>query len=666
MLNLQRRRNRALTPYHPDVWLHTLLETDLIIRYPHIPRSLIHGFDAGIQPVLLTYTPPNHPSILSHTRIFNEMVSTEFEKQRYIGPFTREELETEIGPFQSSPISIIPKPAQPDKFRIIQNLSYPRNNPLQPSINQSIDTGSFPCTWGTFNTISAIIASLPTGTEAAIRDVAEAYRTIPITPTQWPALVVRLSEDDQFAIDTTCCFGLASSAGIHGIIGDAGTDIMRAKGIGPIAKWVDDHIFFRLPRHETDQYNRFRRNRCQLITDNGGKHQKRGRTWYKGDSWPSGHIEEWQEDMFFPIKNFPNRDSSQRHAYTLNDIDDISNLLGIPWKTSKDQPFSSTVEFLGFRWDLNKKSVSLTQKKVDKYKRAIHDWLSKRSHSLDELRKLYGKLMHACNILPQGRAYLTGLEVMFPLFHGNPFLPRTPPRVVPDELNWWITKLSELTLSRPIPSPVQIVNVKAFSDASSSTGIGITIGNQWRAWTLVQDWERDGRNIGWAEAIGFELLAITVTRLYPEVRHFLLHGDNTGVVEGWWVGRSRSQATNVVFRRIHRLEEELGVKFHTRYVESENNPADGPSRGIFPQHQRILPPIPIPSDTSAFLLDVGCAPFLSDGVEERSTRNRSKQVDRTARRRFEDVLFYNTSEHPDNFSTTETDASPIDSRYSYL
>ena len=38
--------------------------------------------------------------------------------------------------------------------------------------------------------------------QVSIHDVAEAYRTIPIKPSQWPGLVVHLQDSDQFAINT--------------------------------------------------------------------------------------------------------------------------------------------------------------------------------------------------------------------------------------------------------------------------------------------------------------------------------------------------------------------------------------------------------------------------------------------------------------------------------
>lgn len=56
-------------------------------------------------------------------------------------------MESLIGPFQSSPFSIIPKPAKLNKFRILQNYSFPYKPSLafpNPSINPSINSDDFP------------------------------------------------------------------------------------------------------------------------------------------------------------------------------------------------------------------------------------------------------------------------------------------------------------------------------------------------------------------------------------------------------------------------------------------------------------------------------------------------------------------------------------------
>ena len=104
-------------------------------------------------------------------------------------------------------------------------------------------SSDFPCTWGTFETICTTILHLPAGSQAAIRDVAEAYRTIPIKQAQWPGTVIHISESE-FAIDKCLAFSCSSSAGVYGNLADASADIFQAEGIGPVSKWVDDFVFF--------------------------------------------------------------------------------------------------------------------------------------------------------------------------------------------------------------------------------------------------------------------------------------------------------------------------------------------------------------------------------------------------------------------------------------
>ena len=246
---LKLRKSQALTPYRVNAWESLLHHCNLFVKYPNLVSSLRLGFDAGIRPIHFTYTPSNSPTLHLHPEAYRDMVSNEFGKGRYIGPCTRQEIEALIGPFQSSPLSWVPKAGKPGKYRAVHNFSFPRTpTPDVASINSSIDADMYPCTWGTFATICFTIFNLPPRSQAAIRDVAEAYRTIPIVADQWPGLVVKLLEEDEFAINTCDNFGLSSAGGIYGGLGDATLDIFRAQEIGPSSKWVDDHIFFRILR----------------------------------------------------------------------------------------------------------------------------------------------------------------------------------------------------------------------------------------------------------------------------------------------------------------------------------------------------------------------------------------------------------------------------------
>ena len=163
------RANRALSPYHPDAMEQHLITAGLRDKYAHIIEGLRMGFKIDFPPITTTQTPPNRPSIVEYAAPFLDIIHNEFDKGRYIGPFTQTELEVVIRPFQSSPFSIIPK-SMASKYRILQNFSYPlkpTNIFPNPSINSYINSDNYPTTWGTFSLVSLLVHRLPPGSELA-------------------------------------------------------------------------------------------------------------------------------------------------------------------------------------------------------------------------------------------------------------------------------------------------------------------------------------------------------------------------------------------------------------------------------------------------------------------------------------------------------------------
>ena len=482
---------------------------------------------------------------------------------------------------------------------MIQNLSHPHvpHNGIS-SINSSIDSDLFPTTWGTFSVICFLIWRLPPGSQIAMRDVKEAYHTIPLAPSQWPGMVIRLHEDDSFVIDTRNCFSLASSGGCYGRIGDAGAQLTCSQGIGPISKWVDDHVFIQMLREHLGQYNKMQRQWADDSSKNEGEHHDGGKLWFRGATMPNSCPEEFDEDCLTPICDLSNQTprsiEDSHYTYTLADIDDFSDELGIPWKHSKDIPFGMEAPFIGFSWNLEKQTVSIPESKKTNYLHAIFEWESKKTHSLEEVQKLYGKLLHVCAVVPAGQAYLSSLEKFMAIFSNNTFMRHSPPHSTSNNLHWWMQTLSHSYLSCSIPGPEIIFDIAAYSDASSEVGIGITIGSHWRAWHLLPGWKENGLDIGWAEAIGFLFLILTILPSSTSGTNVKVFCDNKGVVKGWWKGRSWNTATNEVFKLVHDESERTGITFHTQYIPSKDNPTNDPSCGIYHPRSLLLPPIAIP------------------------------------------------------------------------
>jgi hypothetical protein len=172
------------------------------------------------------------------------------------------------------------------------------------------------------------IACLLPGSQAAARDEAEAYRTIPLHQSQWNGTVVRVG-NDAFNLDTCLSFGLFPLAGTYGACADAANDIMRAEGIGPIIKWVDDRVFFRIPKAELPHFNATQAHLRAEIARNGDRRHERGRWWYHAGYLTDGRIIECDEDMAFPIKDLsgasPRSTYEAKFTYGMEDIDPRQN-----------------------------------------------------------------------------------------------------------------------------------------------------------------------------------------------------------------------------------------------------------------------------------------------------------------------------------------------------
>ena len=257
-------------------------------------------------------------------------------------------------------------------------------------------------------------------------------------------------------------------------------------------------------------------------------------------------------------------------------IDGITDWLGILWELSKDTPFLLAPTFIGFVWDLENKTVGLTLAKHTKYTDVVHEWLHTTAPNLEQVQKLYGCLCHATFVILEGAAYLTSLQLMLGIFGSNPFMPCRQPQGTISELHWWLRALSS---KPPIPIPVHLhtTDYQAFSDASSSCGLAIIIGPKWRAWRLGRHWKNNGRDIGWAESVAFEMLICALLTLDRSSSSLKVYCDNQGVINGWKKGRSRNTPTNNTFRRIHALLASPPRWVFPSYVSSADNPADGPS-----------------------------------------------------------------------------------------
>jgi hypothetical protein len=214
-----------------------------------------------------------------------------------------------------------------------------------------------------------------------------------------------------------------------------------------------------------------------------------------------------------------------------------------------------------------------------KYLTKVKEFVSKTTVHAKDVASIHGTLQHVSFVYRDGRSFLPSLSRFLSSFP-NKFAMRHINSSIQNDLQWWISALEVPNVSRSL-SLQPSIDCDIWVDASTSWGIRLVIGNRWSAWRLQEGWNRDGRDIGWAEAIAVEITVswITLVADFQDVE-VLIRSDNTAVIDAYKKGRSINVPRNMFIRRISALLVSHNVSVSPIYVRSEENRADPISRGI--------------------------------------------------------------------------------------
>jgi hypothetical protein len=429
---------------------------------------------------------------------------------------------------------------------MIQDMSYPRNHPSVTSVNHSINSDDFPTAWGTFDETAALILSLPAGCLAATFDISAAYRLTPIRPDQQHHLCVFWK--DMVYVDRAVMFGLSSSAGVFGSIGDMLIAIYRKAGFTQILKWVDDFFVIRLP------------------------HQI------------------WTEQEFM----------------------DLTGFFGVPWSLKKMRPLAVVQRYIGFDWNLESRTVALPPEKLSKTLLLLDQWLEPDKVFLaHNAASLHGKLVHISCIFPLIRPFLRNIAT-FALSYRNPRAKLHAPPALLADLSWVQFIIKNLPNEMPLASPQPIdLQWWGDASTSFGIGIAIgRYWAVWKWAPGFKVGPRQDYDIGWAEAVAVELglrLAMSVNFLSngkAKSHTFLVRSDNSGIVSVTNKGRSRSRETNKILKHIYLLQAQHQIRVKSVHVTSRDNISDALSRGAIKEFLSGFPSvntqasIPLPSHLS--------------------------------------------------------------------
>ena len=331
--------------------------------------------------------------------------------------------------------------------------------------------------------------------------------------------------EDKFFVDRALPFGLASSAGVFGSIADLLVDLYNHSMLfGPMVKWVDDFLVILLPNQS------------------------------------------WSESDFM--------------SYTAK--------FGVPWSERKLRPLRQVQRYIGFDWDLSRKSVSLPEEKRTAILNLIDHWTtSSERFSVNDSLTLHGRLVFMASIFYLIRPYLHSI-IEFSKSFRDPRASLHPSRSVKKDLEWirFLLQILPITMPLSLPEPVDL---GWWGDASTSFGIGVVIGTSWAGWKWASGFQPASSsrfNIGWAEAVAVELGVLLLIHLglhqHSSSRQFLVRSDNSGVVEIIRKGRCRSKESNNVLKRIYHSLAEEKISIKSELVQSRENISDALSRGDIP------------------------------------------------------------------------------------
>ncbi|KAE8183593.1 hypothetical protein CF335_g8277 [Tilletia laevis] len=440
------------------------------------------------------------------------------------------------------PLSLIPKP--PDKFRLIQNFS--ANVGGSQATNDLIPR-SWATTWSTFRQIVGNILSLPPESEACTRDVDSAYRLLPIHPSQWPAFVLRTEEG--FFIDTRVSFGVGPGTGVFGRVGEAALDVFRARGFGPLGRWVDDILFLRA-RH--DSVTRISAQRAEL---NASLDQqpflRRGAKW-----WVDGEGRKYDESYEYPLRSSTEAGRSDGWHYGDEEIAALADDLGLP--LHKPTPWSSIFAYAGYVFNIFDRRAGLPASKVARYRGDLDFWLSSPTHRLDDAQRLLGRLLHASPIVLDASRHLTRLIGFINIAmrsNAHARAERHGGTALDEDVRWWRERLSGEEVWRSIAEYAP-QDINLYVDASSDWGVGIWWNGCSAAYRLRSDWRLrgNGRDIQFAEALAVEVGLLHVFSTGLRSAALIVYTDNTGVQFGVPRGRMRNAAATIVIERLHELQ----------------------------------------------------------------------------------------------------------------
>lgn len=332
---------------HPSTPINVLLLAAELASHPdsvfvdHLLTGLSQGFKVGVlvQPSV-SYVSRNLRSALDEPDTVSTLLERELQMGYVIGPFKSPPFSV----FRTSPIGVATRKYS-GKKRLIFDLSAPHSGPF-PSINSLIPPEPFSLHYATVDHAIKLIKTAGRGAWLSKADISDAFKIVPIHPSQWNLFGVKWASNFYFAV--RLAFGCKSSPSIFNLVSEALCWVLlnRVK-VPSLLHLLDDFLLIDAPR------------------DASGS--------------------------------------------SLLKLKSCFHHLGIPLSEEKTIGPYTSLEFLGLTLDTVEMKVSLPAEKLERICIISNSFCEAQSISKQQLLSLLGHLNFAMRVIPQGRSFISRL-----------------------------------------------------------------------------------------------------------------------------------------------------------------------------------------------------------------------------------------------------------------
>lgn len=515
---------RSVRQLNPDAFRQGLAghpDSDFVDRLVY---NCTHGVTIGYTGPRAPRISHNWPSTYEHAQAVQASIEKDIRYGVTVGPFASPPFSNFVG----SPMGAFFK-KRSHKVRVIHDLSWPPNS----SINDYIDIEDYRVHYMSVDDVVDQIRILGPNCQIAKLDLEDAFKHIPVHPSDWELLGYTWYYWDpasncvqpQYFFDRMIQFGARSSPSLFNEFADGAQFIMTGNGVTYVDHYLDDFI-----------------------------------TVGPADS-----------DI-----------CSQNLQIMLDTCDS----LGFSVNPRKVVPATSQLEFLGITLDSESMEISISTERMNDVMGELHKWRDRQSCTKRELLSLIGKLTFVSRVVKPGRTFvrrMIDLASRIKHLHYKVKLNKE----FQCDVDWWLAYLPDWNGICMI-SPSQ-EDHHVFTDASDQAYAGYSAGDWFvNEFTSGTDVERS-MSINWREMKAL----VTAAAVWGPTWHgkrVVFHCDNECVVHVVNSGTCKSPAIMALVRALFFISAQHEFLVHCVYINTKDNTiADALSRLDFVRFRREAP-----------------------------------------------------------------------------